>query len=145
SNAEIMGILLDQTNYYNGKVSVNKNHSKNPQQTVFLNAKQEAGTTVPGVGEDGVYRDPWSNPYIITLDLNSDNKSRDSFYRLQTVSKQNNATGLNGLFNGIDPNGNSDAFEANATVMVWSFGPDGKFDPIQPANKGFNRDNVLSW
>jgi hypothetical protein len=147
SNAEIMGILLDQTNYYNGTVTINVNHSKNPQQTVFLNAKQESGTTYPGIGEDGVYRDPWSNPYIITLDLNSDNKTRDSIYRLNSVSQKTagSPTGINGLFNGVNTSGAGDFYEANATVMVWSFGPDGKFDPSDKADRGFNKDNVTSW
>jgi prepilin-type N-terminal cleavage/methylation domain-containing protein len=146
SNAEIMGILLDQTNYYNGTETINKNHSKNPQQTVFLNAKQEPGTLFPGVGEDGVYRDPWSNPYIITLDLNSDNKSRDAFYRNQAVSQINpgKTPGFNGLYNG-DAGGNGDHYDANTTVMVWSFGPDGKCDLTKPANQDVNKDNVLSW
>ena len=43
-------------------------------------------TTSPGVGPDGVYRDPWGNPYIITIDLNYDDKARDAFYRNPTVS-----------------------------------------------------------
>jgi hypothetical protein len=34
----------------------------------------------PGVGTDLVYRDPWGNPYIITLDLNYDEKARDACY-----------------------------------------------------------------
>jgi hypothetical protein len=29
--------------------------------------------------------------------------------------------------------------------MVWSAGPDGKIDPVSPANQGANKDNILSW
>lgn len=29
--------------------------------------------------------------------------------------------------------------------MVWSAGPDGMIDPKNQANKGANKDNILSW
>ena len=147
SNAEIMGILLDMTNYANGFATVNVNHAKNPQRTVFLNAKFSGDTISPGVGTDGVFRDPWGIPYIITLDMNYDNKCRDAFYRLQSVSQQpgGGATGLNGLYNGVDANGVGNNFEANTTVMVWSFGPDGNTDKTSTAVQGANKDNVRSW
>ena len=45
---------------------------KNPQRISFLNAKLTGDVTSPGVGTDYVYRDPWGNPYIITLDANYD-------------------------------------------------------------------------
>jgi len=103
-------------------------------------------TISPGIGSDGVYRDPWGNPYIITMDMDGDNKSRDGFYRLQKVSQQSGAGGFNGLYNGLDDNGgNGDHFEANAPVMVWSFGPDGKIDTGSSATQNANKDNILSW
>ena len=40
----------------------------------------------PGVGTDLVYRDPWGNPYIVTIDMNADGLTRDSFYAQQNVS-----------------------------------------------------------
>ena len=40
---------------------------------------------------------------------------------------------------------NSDYFECNSPVMVWSAGPDKMIDPTSPATKGANKDNVLSW
>jgi hypothetical protein len=52
------------------------------------------------------------------------------------------ATGLNGLFKqGNLPN----TFESRGSVMVWSMGPDGFADLASPANKGANKDNILSW
>ena len=30
---------MDMTNYPNGSLTVNTNHQKNPQHTIFLNAK----------------------------------------------------------------------------------------------------------
>ena len=29
--------------------------------------------------------------------------------------------------------------------MVWSAGPDKMIDPGAPADKGVNKDNILSW
>jgi len=141
-NSEVMGILLDLTNFGDGTVNtVNQNHSKNPQKTVFLNVKPVSDKKSPGIGLDGVYRDPWGNPYIITMDLNYDNKTRDGFYRNGNVSRQSGTTGINGLY---DVTGAGD-FEANQTVIVWSLGPDGKVADNVKANFGVNKDNILTW
>src|SRR5207253_1036788 len=86
NNAELMAILLDLEYYQNGAATINKDHVKNPQKIKYLNAKLVTDTVSPGVGSDGVYRDPWGNPYIITLDLNNDEKARDGFYRDPKVS-----------------------------------------------------------
>jgi hypothetical protein len=154
NNSEVMAILLDLEKYGNGVDTINRGHVKNPQRHVFLNAKFTGDTVSPGVGLDGVYRDPWGNPYIITLDLNSDNKARDSFYDTPNVSEDPTSTaspktGINGLVPTVK-NGVS-VFEANTTVMVWSAGPDKKVDLNTSnvaggkANRGANKDNVVSW
>jgi type II secretion system protein G len=147
SNAEIIGILMDWTNYPGGGPTINVNHGKNPQRIVFLNATMTSDTTSAGIGLDGVYRDPWGNPYIITLDMNGDNKCRDAVYRKQAVSQKTSGqqAGLNGLSDSVDATGGGDNYEANTTVMVWSFGPDGQFDANSNGNSGPNKDNVLSW
>jgi len=44
-----------------------------------------------------VLRDPWGQPYIITLDLNFDNKCRDAFYKQASVSLDTGEQGFNGL------------------------------------------------
>jgi prepilin-type N-terminal cleavage/methylation domain-containing protein len=146
NNSEVIAILMDITNYPDGSgPTANVNHQKNPQQTVFLDAKQVTDTNSPGVGPDLVYRDPWGNPYVITIDLNDDNQCFDAFYRRETVSQQNNQTGYNGLVNAKDANGNGDNFSYHGNVMVWSAGPDKKTDITVSANQGANKDNVLSW
>jgi hypothetical protein len=145
SNAEVMGILLDRITFGNGSATVNVNHSRNTQQTVFLHATEVSDTVSPGIGSDGVYRDPWGNPYIITIDMDGDNKCRDGFYRQFKVSGNPGGTpgsGQNGL---TCATGNSDNFEANTTIMVWSLGPDGKADSNTSASQGVNKDNVRSW
>jgi len=143
-NAEVIGILMDWTNYPNGtRVEMNLNHVKNPQRAPFLNAKVVSGTTASGIGEDGVYRDPWGTPYVITLDLNFDEKTRDALYSLPVVSANptNPAVGLNGLvFNSA-----ANCFEASSPIMIWSAGPDKKVDPNVKANVGVNKDNIVTW
>lgn len=142
NNAEVVAILMDRETYGDGRPTPNKGHVKNPQQTPFLNANMVSDTKSPGVGLDGVYRDLWGNPYVITLDLNNDDKCRDAFYRFDAVSSKAGKTGLNGLFNSSDkPN----QFESSGNVMIWSAGPDKVLDPTQTAGAGANKDNVLTW
>ncbi len=142
NNAEVIAILMDMENYGNGQSTINKGHIKNPKQTPFLNAPMVSDTSSPGVGLDGVYRDFWGNPYIITMDLNSDNKCRDAFYRLDSVSSKSGQTGFNGLFNS---SGVANKFEFSGTFMVWSVGPDKTLEPAQQSTTGVNKDNILSW
>ena len=149
-NREVIAILRDsitvQTPGVGGKI-INDNHSRNPERNPFLNAKDVSSPTSPGVGPDGVYRDPWGSPYMITLDLNYDNQCRDAFYRRDTVSANTGDLGFNGLFRVKQQNGSAipNGFEAKAAVMVWSLGPDGKADPNTKAGVGVNKDNVLGW
>jgi prepilin-type N-terminal cleavage/methylation domain-containing protein len=152
NNSEVIAILMDITTYSNGLQTVDYNHVKNPQQTIFLNAKMSGDASSPGVGTDLVYRDPWGNPYIITMDLTYDEQCHDAYYSQRAVSQNPpgdpaSQTGFNGLFN-PDLNGQTDNYLYHGKVMVWSAGPDRKIDlPPGPqrADQGFNRDNVLSW
>ena len=145
NNSEVVAVLMNSTNYPNGQPTINRDYVKNTQRTIFLNAKMSGDNTLPGVGTDGVYRDPWGNPYIITIDLNYDDKARDAFYCLNKVSGQGRTAGLYGLVNNFDLNGAGDHFEATSQVMVWSAGPDGRINNGQKADSGDNKDNVLSW
>jgi prepilin-type N-terminal cleavage/methylation domain-containing protein len=157
-NSEVIAILMDVTNIYIGNPALNSawpnpniNHQKNPQQSQTLNAKtsgwnpSQGQPPLSGVDTNFVYRDPWGNPYIISMDLNYDEKCRDAVYRLQSVSQVSpgNPQGINGLFNAA-ANPNSDYFEFNGGVMVWSFGPDKKYG-TGPGNVPPNKDNLLSW
>lgn len=151
NNSEVMAILMDLTQFPNGKNTVNADHSQNPKKTPFLNVKMTGDTNSPGIGLDGVFRDPWGNPYIISFDLNNDTKCRDAFYRLASVSEisPTSTSGLNRLFRFTPAPYNTsetrNAFEAQTTIMVWSLGPDGTADASLKADKGVNKDNVLSW
>jgi prepilin-type N-terminal cleavage/methylation domain-containing protein len=145
NNAEPMAVLLDLEKYGNGVPTINAGHVKNRKRAPYLNAHFVSDTNSPGVGLDGVYRDPWGMPYLITMDLNGDGKARDVFYRSPTVSEDPNdghtpRWGLNGLVRNAN-----NQFECNEPVMVWSAGPDKRIDPAVPANQGANKDNILSW
>lgn len=139
-NSEVMNILRNANNY------PNTNSAANPRRISFVSPKISAGTNTAGVGTDGVYRDPWGNPYIITLDGDFDDKCLDGFYRNASVSQDPGSTNpLKGLKNLSRTNSSGDNFQADVPVMIWSFGPDGKIDASTKANAGVNKDNILSW
>jgi hypothetical protein len=121
SNGELLAILRGEKLAPNPALAqVAKD--RNPRGLTFFEAKTVSGTG-SGLGPDGVFRDPWGNPYIITLDLNDDDKTLDGYYG--DLRKNN----------GLEP-------EVRATVLIWSFGPDGKARNV-PHDE--NKDNILSW
>jgi prepilin-type N-terminal cleavage/methylation domain-containing protein len=155
-NSEVIAILMDWTNTPLATSPVlvtnaNVNHQKNPQQNKYLNPSMSgyagAGIPLPGVDASLIYRDPWGRPYVISMDLNYDEQCWDGAYRAQQVSQESGVNGHYGLHNSIDGSGNGNHFSLNGGVMVWSAGPDQKFDFQNgvPANTGVNKDNVLSW
>jgi prepilin-type N-terminal cleavage/methylation domain-containing protein len=173
NNSEIVTILMGVTNFPDVApigpptspftITVNTNHQYNPKKNGYLNAKRTTGpgnTSRAGVGDDGVYRDPWGSPYIVTLDMNFDGFCRDAFYRSNSVSQLTangapvfNGSGFNGLISTTTPfNQVNNDFELRDSVMVWSMGPDGKIGFFQADGEGVvngqkvsNKDNVRSW
>lgn len=144
SNAEVMAALLDRTVWANGEATFNIDHVMNPKKQAYLEVKESSGVNQAGLGEDGVYRDPWGLPYIVTLDLDYDGRCMDAFYRLASVSWAGQGDkGINGLFR--VPGSPADSFQASKKVMVWSFGADTLINASQRADAGVNRDNLLSW
>jgi prepilin-type N-terminal cleavage/methylation domain-containing protein len=131
TNSDIIVMLMDVPIYSN------QNHQKNPQQHQFFSSSKMANdTSSSGVSTvDYQYRDPWGNPYVISLDLSYDEHTRDGVYASGAVSG-----GGIGLIN----NG-SGIYEMNSDVMIWSFGPDKSAAAGVDANAGVNKDNVLSW
>jgi prepilin-type N-terminal cleavage/methylation domain-containing protein len=159
SNNEVVSILMDITNFPNtGAPTPNMNHQYNPQMTKFLNAKMSGfdpsvlgqGTPPGGVDNSLTYRDPWGNPYIISMDVNYDDQCQDQFYCQKVVSWT--GTGYSGYY-GLSSSGfkngpgGSDNFMFHGKAMVWSVGPDGRVDNSGSvkANQGVNKDNILSW
>jgi prepilin-type N-terminal cleavage/methylation domain-containing protein len=137
-NAGLMQILLDLP------LGANLNHSRNPRNLVLIHAKQVTGIS-PGLSStDHEFRDPWGNPYIITLDLNGDDKCLDAAYRNQAMHQ--GAPPGQGYF-GLTPVTVSGTtyYELRRSVMIWSKGNDGQADRNLSAKDGVNRDNVLGW
>jgi prepilin-type N-terminal cleavage/methylation domain-containing protein len=145
NNSEVMAILRDDVASPDGTQLVNAGHARNPQQHKFFEGHSAPDVLSPGVGPDDVFRDPWGDPYIITLDLNSDNRCRDAVYRVQKVSQSSGAIGLLGLNNNVIAGGASDDFEAPVTVVIWSLGRDGQANTNAPATTDLNKDNLTSW
>lgn len=136
-NDQLVAVLMNFTNYPNtSTATANANFQANPQKTEFLRAVMSGDNSSPGVGNDLVYRDPWGNPYVVSLDLNDDGLCEDSFYRPAGMS----GGGLNGLI--LQPDGN---YAYHGRIMVWSAGPDGKVSIVVTADKAENHDNILSW
>lgn len=136
SNAELLAILRGPKLACTPQLSALA-LARNPKNTVFIEPRLAPTIASPGLGPDGILRDPWGNPYIITLDMNDDKKTLDGYYG--NVRKPS----------GLDP-------EVNNPVMVWSFGPDGKVEPREgddgydgnnppTVTSGFNKDNIVSW
>jgi prepilin-type N-terminal cleavage/methylation domain-containing protein len=162
NNSDVMAILLDLTNYPNGSGwTVNTNYQKNPMRTIFINGSFSADTRSPGIGTDLNYRDPWGNPYIITMDLNDDNKCEDPFYAPVWMSSSTGAAGGSGV-NGLSYQAYDNYYIFHGNVMVWSMGPNGPFNnspssftypPTTAAPPGgaswaqdpSNKNHILSW
>jgi len=153
NNSNVVAILMAATTYPSGAPTVNTNNVKNPKQTKYLNAKVSGSSAtdphpLPGVDNAGVYRDPWGNPYIISMDLNYDEQCSDLIYSQKGISQNppgsTSQTGFYGLSN-TNASGAGDNYLFQGKVMVWSQGPDGKYDVNTPANNGVNKDNILSW
>jgi type II secretory pathway pseudopilin PulG len=144
NNSEVMRILTAST-APPGTPAERDPLSRNPRATAYFNPKRPADTHSPGLGTDFVLRDPWGNPYILTLDLDGDGKCKDSLYRRALVSRGKPPTHLFGLTNSTHAEGLSDDFATTGSVMSWSFGPDGKASQTERADLGVNLDNVRSW
>jgi len=147
NNSAIMAILMNMN--LTSKLSGNID---NKRSQVYYTAKMNSGsssTNSSGLSTlDYVLRDPWGSPYIVSLDLNYDEKCRDALYCQDAISAVPSSPnlGLNGLVKSTLKN----TFEAKAGVMVWSLGPDKKASSTTGANqvkadKGINKDNILSW
>jgi prepilin-type N-terminal cleavage/methylation domain-containing protein len=132
-NSELMEILLDVDR--NIPARANYKHFRNTRKLVLFHAKLVNGTSSGISTDDYVFRDPWGNPYVVTLDIGDVQKCIDSFYCNSTM--QSDRVGM--VFN------TSSQYELGRAVMIWSMGPDGKVDKTKPADQDVNKDNILNW
>jgi prepilin-type N-terminal cleavage/methylation domain-containing protein len=142
TNSGVIAILMDVENFKNGVKTANFGHVLNPQRTPNLNATSANDTSSHGVGPDGEYRDPWGNPYVISMDTSLDGTCLDQLYSRRIVSQDTGQKGNFGLFN---PNGATDAFRFNGKYLIWSLGADGKANPAKSGKIDENKDNLLGW
>lgn len=154
SNAEAVAILTGIDKYRDGtSATANASNQLNPKKSLFLNAKQVEGTRAGGIGEDGVIRDLWGNPYIISIDTDFDNFVEDRFYKQAVVSRAapGASKALGGLsYLGSAADGSDNRYALQGKFMIWSFGPDREMEYNTTSTEGIatlgkNQDNVLSW
>jgi prepilin-type N-terminal cleavage/methylation domain-containing protein len=129
TNSDIMIILMDVDK------GINAGHVRNPQQHALFEPKMAKNQGDSGLSTaDYQFRDPWGNPYIISLDMNYDGHVRDAFYQ--------NKTNV-----GLTTNSTSQGwYEFNGNVMIWSVGPDARVNTADlTGSKLENTDNILSW
>jgi prepilin-type N-terminal cleavage/methylation domain-containing protein len=132
-NAEVLNIITanptPNTNFPG--MNFNQQNQYNPRNNKFFTARVannvNAVDDTPGLDYNGVLRDAFGNPYIITIDMNYDNNCSDSFYaplyQKFSVPQTNVA----------------------AEVMIWTAGFDKSIDANVDPGQGVNKDNILSW
>lgn len=81
--------------------AIDPNHAGNPKQQVFFDGPQATpgGKAKGGFGPNGVFYDPWGNPYLIRMDRSGDGQVEN-------------------------PYGGSPADTVRAGVIAWSLGRD---------------------
>ena len=141
-NGDLM-IILSAIESLGGN-NVNAGHARNSKKFNYLQSKLTSSKEKPGMGPDGIYRDPFGNPYVVTVDKSGDGKCYDFFYGDGAVSGTGGQIGANGLMKETLPNGVS-GYILTAKAMVWSAGPDREVSPGQGALEGKNYDNIIGW
>jgi len=144
TNSALIAILMDEVVFGNGQPTPNQGHVLNAQRERFLDAERTSEAGARGVGPDGEYRDPWGQPYVISLDYGSNGRCRDAVYSRAAVSKAAGQKGLNGLDNPVTP-GTSDDYEFSGHYLIWSKGQDRQAANELRANLGANQNNLLHW
>jgi len=129
-NSNIVATLMD------ADFGVNAGHVRNTRRHQFFNAKMVSGSGSGVSSDDYVFRDPWGNPYIVSMDMDGND---------QTIDKVYGKSGGPGLVLITPPAPTPSYYVLNGHIMIWSFGPDGQADPTGNPNDGVNKDNVLGW
>ena len=152
SNAQIM-IILSGLEGMGDNADINRGHSRNIKKINFLGMKKFAeNNSTPGVGPNGIFRDPFGNPYVVTVDKNGDDKCWDMLYGKKAVSEDPGDPGAPIGAHGLKKH--EDGYVLMSKAMVWSAGPDRyASDQHKALNeefelsgfKGTNDDNIIGW
>jgi prepilin-type N-terminal cleavage/methylation domain-containing protein len=129
NNSEVIAILRDDAYYPETTTNGSQilGHIYNPQQTAFFQAKTAPTTNSPGIATDDVLRDPWGMPYMVTLDLNGDNRVFDQYLNQMYYNQFTNKLYVPGH------------------AVVWSFGPTKQINISQKMNNIVNKYIVSSY
>ena len=139
-NSDAIVILIDDTELSD----VNKNHRANYKKTRYFEPKMTGNYDDQGIGPDGIFRDPFGNPYVISVDLNNDDKCSDLLYEMPGISGiASERIGHHGLMR--ETIGGEELFVLPGSVMVWSAGPDKETSWNVNAKEGVNYDNIIGW
>jgi prepilin-type N-terminal cleavage/methylation domain-containing protein len=128
NNSEVIAILRDDTNLPESDPITGRGHIYNPQQANFFQAKVAPTTNSPGIGSDDVLRDPWGMPYMVSLDLNGDNRVLDPY--------------LAAMYGNNVP---SNTLYTAGHAVVWSFGPNKQIDLKHKLTDTVNKYMVTSF
>jgi len=139
SSRDVMYILLAEEH-----ASINPTNTRNPKKVKFGTYK-EAGanqdqTGIPGLSSTRVYRGPFGNEYIISMDKDRNGYCGDHYHGRLSASQ-----GLVSHKTKDVPAVNYQALRGD--VMIWSAGPDRLIATDPKLVKGSNPDidNVRSW
>ena len=139
-NSDAIVTLIDDTVL----TDVNRNHRANFEKRRYFEPKMVTNYDEQGIGPDGVFRDPFGNPYVISVDLNRDDKCCDLYYEQPGISGiSTDRIGHHGLMR--ETINQQELFALPGTVMVWSVGPDREFGTALNAKEGTNYDNIIGW
>lgn len=138
NNSELIAILHDDM-FFPELTNINghaQGHTYNPQQTTFFQAKAAIANTNgvwlgnPGISPtDDILRDPWGEPYIVTIDLSGDNQVFDSWLNMMYQAQYGPGTSL------LTP----------GHAVVWSLGPNYKqIDLTKGSKNAVNKYMVIS-
>ena len=121
-NADLM-IILSAIEGLGGN-NVNAGHSRNSKKMNYLGSKF-SNSEEKGWGPDGIFRDPFGNPYVVTVDKNNDGKCWDMHYGNKLVSghRVNHVYGFTGdinvYYNGIEPRNPDDEMWDDEYLKKW--------------------------
>jgi hypothetical protein len=126
-NSEVMAILTDSDRWPESSGSAA--HIYNTNDNVYFSPRLASDTSSPGLGTDGVLRDPWGNPYIITVDLTGDNQCYDA-----TLARAWH----------LRHPGDARPYSVPGSVVVWSFGQSKTLDLRDSEGAKIKQNTIVS-
>ena len=150
-NNNVMYILLAEDE------GVNVRHARNPKKHKYITPK-DSGTSVdkdgiPGLSLTKVYRSPFGNNFIISMDVNGDGYCGDNYYG----GKVNEVQGLVQVPAEVSNRVGKNFKALRGDIMIWTAGPDRMIETDPEYTKHLNSlngkpnninpdiDNILSW